>query len=209
MVSIRKELVVASLALMATSLAYSTEPVLSTTLAGTPVQLAQADDRTPGAGAQAQHRQGHGHGGRNGMGMHEQGERGMGMHGRGEGHMKHGERARHGGDHGARQLLRGLDLTQAQRDQLFELRHRQMPQMRALRQQMRSASQALREATMAETLDESVVSARAAAMGAAFAEIQKSRAVMLTGMLGILDAQQAATVRERMKSQGHTGHKAS
>lgn len=69
-----------------------------------------------------------------------------GRHGEGQ-RMSHGmpSGSRHGGGAQGMGMLRGLDLTQAQRDQLFALMHGQMPAQRAQAQELHKAMDELRQ----------------------------------------------------------------
>ena len=62
----------------------------------------------------------------------------------------------HGGMHG-RGLMRQLDLTEKQRDQMFELRHTMAPKMREEMKAVRAASEALREMAQKGEYDEAAV----------------------------------------------------
>jgi len=67
--------------------------------------------------------------------------------------MKHGGmRGGHGGD-----MMRQLDLTEAQQDKMFELRYAMAPQMREEMKTMRAASQSLRDMMQKGEYDEAKV----------------------------------------------------
>src|SRR5512145_2041223 len=55
--------------------------------------------------------------------------------------------------HGGMQFLRRLDLTEAQRDQVFKIFHDQAPAMRERMKATRAAHEELRKATVAQTFD--------------------------------------------------------
>ncbi len=57
--------------------------------------------------------------------------------------------------------LRGLNLTQEQRDQIFEITYAQQPALRDLRKQLRAGRQALGEAATAKVFDKEKVQALA------------------------------------------------
>jgi protein CpxP len=73
-------------------------------------------------------------------------------------HFHRGHRGHHGHFHGASvqggPILRGLDLTEEQRDKLFELRHAQAPKMRELGKTAREARRELRAMSMSDRFDE-------------------------------------------------------
>ena len=65
---------------------------------------------------------------------------------------KHQMRGHHG-DGGPQRLLRRLDLTEAQRDQVFKIFHDQAPAMREQMKVARRASQELRQASLSPSYD--------------------------------------------------------
>jgi Spy/CpxP family protein refolding chaperone len=119
---------------------------------GTPV-----DSASPGAAAGAP---GARAGGRP---MHDRGERGQ----RGpRGESRHAQ--------GPRAHFADLQLTEAQRDKLFELRHAQAPAMRAQLKELRAARTELRALAMSDRYDE----ARAAQLGDRAAKAQTRLALL-------------------------------
>lgn len=122
---------------------------------------------------------------------------GEGRHG--SWHARHG--ARHGGalagpGFGPR-ALHGLDLSEAQRDRLFELRHAQAPALREQGKVLREARRELRELSMSDAYDEAKareISERAA--GAA-SELSLLRARGNNEAWKLLTAEQREKLGER------------
>lgn len=91
------------------------------------------------------------------------------------GMMKHGGGHR-GGHHGKHMgMMRGLDLTEAQRDQIFELRHALAPKMREEMKVVRASRQQLREMAMSDSYDEAKVKELTEAGAAAKARMAQMR----------------------------------
>lgn len=124
----------------------------------------------------------------------------------GRGHRHHARANDERGDRGMRRLFRGLDLTEAQRDQLFEIRHREMPTMREQRKQLRAAREALRQASFAPGIDAATLTDRAEQVGRITSAIAQSRARTMVQALAVLTDAQRATVQERMEARGGGDH---
>jgi periplasmic protein CpxP/Spy len=92
-----------------------------------------------------------------GVSMH----RGAGMDGSGRG--------------GMMRMLKGLDLTDAQRDQIFELKHAQMPKMREQMKVVRDLRNQLREAATADSYDAARVKVLTEQQSVAMATMMQSR----------------------------------
>ena len=133
-----------------------------------------------------------GQGGPGMQGMHGmQGMQGMqGMHrgaGKAEGHgMEHG-RGGHGhgmhagmggmgGMDGGMRMLRGLNLTEAQRDQVFSLMHKQAPAARESGKAIQKARQELRTLAMSAQYDDARAKTLADSIAAATAQMALTRA---------------------------------
>ena len=117
---------------------------------------------------------------------------GPGMHGPGHGPRGGGFRGP-GGDLG----LRGIDLTDAQRDQVKAI----MESHKAAREQvgtnLREAHRALAEATGADTIDEAAIRAKSADVAAAMADEAILSAKVRNEVFGILTAEQQQKVKEQ------------
>lgn len=115
---------------------------------------------------------------------------------RGGGHhrgMRGGGGMRHGGMH----MLRGLDLTDAQRDQIFQIHYAQMPEMRAQKKAVRAARKELRELARAPQYDAAKAKAAADAYAKASAQIALMRAESISKVLAVLTPEQRKQLEER------------
>jgi len=106
---------------------------------------------------------------------------------------------------GMRSMLKGLDLTEAQRDQIFEIRHASMPAFREQRKQMRAARQALRALSTQADVDAADLQAQTDALGRAVAAMAMLRVQSMNQVMNVLTEEQAATVREKMQAQAERG----
>jgi Spy/CpxP family protein refolding chaperone len=98
-----------------------------------------------------------------------------------------------------RALLRGLQLSEAQRSQLREMARKRQEATRELSTRLREARQGMRQAQVAETLDESAIRRHAAAMAEAEAELAIARAHGRGETLGVLTPEQQKIVIERQQ----------
>jgi Spy/CpxP family protein refolding chaperone len=99
-------------------------------------------------------------------------------------------RSGHGGMHGDR--LRHLGLTEAQRDQIFKIRHDQAPQMREHMKAVRRAHEELRQAAKATPFDRDRARQLADAEAKAIAQIAFMRVETMSRVRAVLtDAQRA------------------
>lgn len=110
---------------------------------------------------------------------------------RGDGPQMHGE---HGG---MRHMLRGLDLSEAQRDQIFELMHQQAPLMRAQGKELRASHQALRALSLSGEYDEARAHELAQQGAQAMAAMAEQRAKLGAGIYAVLNPQQRDLLRKR------------
>lgn len=116
---------------------------------------------------------------------------------RGGGHhrgMRGGDGMREGG--GVR-MLRGLDLTDAQRDQIFQIHYAQMPEMRAQRIAARTARKELRDLALAPAYDAAKAKAAADAYAKASAQIALMRVESTSKLLAVLTPEQRKQLEER------------
>jgi periplasmic protein CpxP/Spy len=117
-------------------------------------------------------------------------------------------RPMHGGGGEAR-MLRGLDLTQEQRDQAFKIFHEQAPALRERMNAVRTAQQELRKAAAAGQFDSARVRELADAAGKAHAEAAYMRAETMSRVAALLTPEQRAQLESRMERRGegrHGGH---
>jgi Spy/CpxP family protein refolding chaperone len=96
-------------------------------------------------------------------------------------------------------FLRGLSLTEAQQDAIFNLHHAQAPQMREQMKALRKARQALRDASHADSFDEQRASAAAADVGRIVGTMALMRARTEAAVWKLLTPEQRQQA-ERMRS---------
>jgi Spy/CpxP family protein refolding chaperone len=111
---------------------------------------------------------------------------------------KRGLRGKRGKGH----MFRHLDLTEAQRDQIFELRHGTKPQMRELRKRKHAAKRELREMIHTEQVDQSRVEALSTEMGEISAAMVRARVATQIEVMKVLTPEQRAKLKERVESRG-------
>ncbi|MGH1359232.1 MAG: Spy/CpxP family protein refolding chaperone [Burkholderiaceae bacterium] len=179
--------------------------ILATALASVSgLALAAGGDSGSQTEASAKHRAGPG-GHHAGHGKHcgkSRGERGH--HGHRGGH--HGQRGGHG-EFGMKMMLKGLDLTEAQRDQVFEIRHAAMPAMRDASKQMRQARKSLRELALQGKVSPEQIAQSSAALEKAVGELATVRAQSMSAVVDVLTDEQATKLRERMNRRGKRGER--
>lgn len=136
-------------------------------------------DRAPGQGFGGCH---HGQNMRGGMMGGMQGGMSGGM-------MKHG-----GG--GLHRMLSRLDLSDAQRDQVFNIVYKRMPEMRAKKIALRKGRQALREAMQSKEYDAQHIRSLAEAQGKTLSEMMVLRASLFHQVSGILTPEQRTQLQQ-------------
>ncbi len=122
--------------------------------------------------------------------------RNFGKHGGSEGHGKRGKRG--GGDKGM--MFRGLDLTDAQKEQMKAIRQASFEGSKSLREQMKASHDQLKAATKDGAFNESQVQAIAQQQGALHAQMIVGREKVKSQMFAILTPEQKAKAAE-MKAQ--------
>jgi Spy/CpxP family protein refolding chaperone len=106
----------------------------------------------------------------------------------------------HGGHHGGPMMqLRGLDLSEAQRDQIFKIFHEQSPAMREQMKQMRQARMELAQAAGGDRYDAERVRAAAEAQGKAATQLALLRAQTIQRVHEVLTPEQRAKLKERFE----------
>lgn len=135
-------------------------------------------------------------------------------------HGRHGDHGHvHGGKHGAPMMghggraggdsfvrhLRGLDLSEAQRDQLFELRHAQAPALREQGKIIRDARRELHALSMSDAYDEAKVNELSDRAAQAVAEMARLRARAGNEVWKLLTAEQREKLAERAARVGRHG----
>ena len=103
---------------------------------------------------------------------------------------------------GSERVLKRLDLSEAQRDQIFELRHAQAPQMRAKWKEARSARGALRELAWSGDYDAGKAAELARQGADAMAEIAGMRAKLQADIYQLLSPEQRTRLAEMRATQG-------
>jgi len=148
----------------------------------------------------------------------EHGARMMGH--RGEGKMRHASMRHEQGSPqgGAMGWLRGLDLSEAQRDRIFEIMHAQAPRMREQRKAMQAARKELGQLSTAATLDANQVQAASTKVAQAMASMIENQVRTRNAIFQQLTPEQQKTVQARMTAMqergrggdhgmGHKGHR--
>ncbi|HRO59462.1 MAG TPA: Spy/CpxP family protein refolding chaperone [Burkholderiaceae bacterium] len=121
-------------------------------------------------------------------------------------HDRHGEHRmhHHGGDHmggfgfGPR-AMRGLDLSEEQRDKLFELRHAAAPKFREQGKALRHAHRELRTLSMSDGYDEAKAAAIGERAAKAMAEMVQLRARNENELWKLLTPEQRQKLADRAK----------
>ena len=93
--------------------------------------------------------------------------------------------------------LRGIALTEAQREQVRSIRESHKAEFDAVRQKLREAHRAFAEATRGESVDESTIRSRSTAVAAAMADDAILRAKVRAEVHGILTAEQQQQLKDR------------
>ena len=97
--------------------------------------------------------------------------------------------SRHG-RHGEMRGLRALDLSEAQRDQIFRIRHEQAPAARERMKAARAAHEALRQAARDPNADGARIRSLADAVGKAHADAAVARVETQRRILAVLTPEQ-------------------
>jgi periplasmic protein CpxP/Spy len=124
--------------------------------------------------------------------MEMDGPMGGGMHGPME-----GMRGMH---HGG--MLRGLDLTEAQRDQIFKIHHDQVPAMREQMKQVRHAREDLMKLANADRFDDARARQAADTLAKAVSAMAVMRAQTANRVRAVLTPEQRQRVDERLQRHG-------
>jgi periplasmic protein CpxP/Spy len=114
----------------------------------------------------------------------------------------HGGMHRRGGD--MMMQMRGLDLSEAQRDQIFKIHHDQVPAMREQMKQVQKARTDLRQIAMADKFDEARARQAADAQGKALAAMAVMRAQSMSRVRQVLTPEQRSKM-DQMREHRHHG----
>uniref|UniRef100_UPI00333F94A5 Spy/CpxP family protein refolding chaperone n=1 Tax=Castellaniella defragrans TaxID=75697 RepID=UPI00333F94A5 len=101
--------------------------------------------------------------------------------------------------------MRALDLTEAQRDQLFKLRQEQAQAFYDQHKAERAAAAKLRELSNADTFDEAQAQSLAQELGNAQAQLALLRAQQHAKFLAVLTPEQRTKLAEMKKHDRHDG----
>ncbi len=126
----------------------------------------------------------------------------------------HGGHHARGGQHGhdglmlpGAGLLRGLNLSEAQRDRVFAILHAQAPQMRAQTRDAHKTREALHQVALAGELDEAKLQELAQQASRASTDLAVLRARTHNALFKELTPEQQAQLKARMESRPqHSGH---
>ena len=109
---------------------------------------------------------------------------------------KHGHFGKHAG------FMRGLDLSEAQRDQIFEVRHAAAPTLREKGKEVRVARKALREAAKGDSFDEAKVRAASERVAKAQADVTVERLRVKKQVLAVLTPEQRTKLEQAKERRG-------
>ncbi len=117
---------------------------------------------------------------------------------------RHATLERHGPRPGgpANNLLKRLDLTDEQRDQIFEIHHAQQPAVREKMEALRKGREALRNAAMAENYDSKAVRTLADQQGMLKAELIVMRNATFNRIYTLLTPEQREQIKQMKKKRG-------
>jgi protein CpxP len=122
-----------------------------------------------------------------------------GMHG------MHGMHAGHAGGPSLERLVHGLNLSEAQRDRLFELRHAQAPALREQGKVIREAYRELRTLSLSDAYDETKANEISDRGAKAAAEIARLRARAANEVWKLLTPEQREKLSQRVERHGKRG----
>src|SRR5690606_33661746 len=114
--------------------------------------------------------------------------------------VKHGEFGKRG------HFMRGLDLTEAQRDKIFEARHAVAPTLRDKGKKVREGRVAMREAAKAESFDEAKVRAASERVAKAQADVMVERLRVKQQVLAVLTPEQRTKLEQAQERRGKRHH---
>lgn len=107
---------------------------------------------------------------------------------------------------GGMRFLRRLDLTEAQRDQVFKIFHEQAPAMRERMKAARTAQQELRKAALSPSFDVARARQLADTAAKAHAEVALMRAEGMSKVVALLTPEQRAKL-EQARERGPHGRR--
>lgn len=119
---------------------------------------------------------------------------------------RHAGARHHGGYHG-HAMLRGIELTDEQKDKIFEIRHAAAPEMRTAMKQAMQAHKSLRELSRADTFDEARAKELAQAGADAMANAAVLRAKTENQIYAVLTPEQRSELAERAQRKPRHGQR--
>lgn len=129
-----------------------------------------------------------------------------GMHGPQHAGMQHGWGEGRGGGHGEMRGLRALDLTEAQRDQIFKIHHDQAPAFRDQMKKVRASREELQKLAVADKLDQATVRRTADAQAKAMSDLAVMRVTTMNKVRQVLTPEQR-TKFDQLHEQRRHGQK--
>ena len=122
---------------------------------------------------------------------------------------RHATLERHGPRPGgpAHNLLKRLDLTDEQRDRVFEIHHAQQPAVREKMEALRKGREALRNAAMAENYDSKAVHALADRQAGVKAELIVMRNATFNRIYTLLTPEQREQIKLMKEKRGTGGQR--
>ena len=127
-------------------------------------------------------------------------------------HWRHGAEGHRGGKamsgrHGGQgdRFLRGLDLSDQQRDRIFEIRHAAAPKMREQAKALRETRGEFAKLALSSDYDEAKVRTLADRNAQAISEMAQLRARNMNEIYKVLTPEQQAKVQERMSRRAQRG----
>ncbi|MEW6765495.1 MAG: Spy/CpxP family protein refolding chaperone [Pseudomonadota bacterium] len=124
-----------------------------------------------------------------------------------EGHKPCHRHARHDGP-GMHHMLRDLDLSETQREQIEQIMQAQSPKMREQAKVLRETRKAMRELARADALDEGQLQVLSAKLAESMSAMQADRIRTQHAVFALLTPEQRAEARETMtqRVKGHRHH---
>ena len=122
-----------------------------------------------------------------------------------QGHDGHGPRGPRGGPGRMDLGLRGIDLTDEQRQQVQTIMESHRDELRQAGNKMREAHRAFAEATSAETIDEAAIRTASTSIASAMADEGILRAKVRSEVSGILTAEQREQIKTRQQERASRG----
>ncbi len=122
------------------------------------------------------------------------------VHARHSGHDQGPRAGMHGRHHG--KAWRDLNLTEAQRDELFRIRHDQAPALRQQFKEVREAKRKVAELTRADKFDEDAAAKATAELGKAQAQVALTHARSRAQMMAVLTPEQRDQLDKKKAERG-------